>query len=70
MRGQKVLRLKIATVLLSATMCLSVWAAPVFVSADETTATETTVSESQPSETETSEYEDIKPSETEETTSS
>ena len=64
------LRLKIATVLLSATMCLSVWAAPVFVSADETTATETAVTESQPSETETSEYEEIKPSETEETTSS
>jgi hypothetical protein len=70
MRGQKVFRLKIATVLLSATMCLSVWTAPVFVSADETTATETAVTESQPSETETSEYDDIKPSETEETTSS
>ena len=54
------LRSKFASVLLAASMCLSIYAAPSMVLADETV----------PSETETSEVEDLKPSETEETTES
>ena len=52
------LRSKFASVLLAASMCLSLYAAPVLVFADET----------EPSATETSEVEDLKPSESEETT--
>lgn len=52
------LRNKFASVLLAAAMGLSLYAAPVIVSADET----------EPTGTETTEVEEIKPSETEETT--
>ncbi|MBR3082402.1 MAG: leucine-rich repeat domain-containing protein [Clostridiales bacterium] len=52
------LRSKFASVLLAASMCLSLYAAPVLVFADET----------EPSATETSEVEELKPSESEETT--
>ena len=52
------LRSKFASVLLAASMCMSLYAAPVMVSADET----------EPSGTETTEVEELKPSETEETT--
>ena len=52
------LKYKFASVLLAASMCMSLYAAPVMVSADET----------EPSGTETTEVEELKPSGTEETT--
>ena len=52
------LKYKFASVLLAASMCMSLYAAPVMVSADET----------EPSGTETTELEELKPSGTEEST--